>query len=130
MEKVKVKVLSKRPCVCIDKTWFPYRSIVDTDEFDTEICIGICSAIEYNGRRKVTAYYNIEERDDKNRPTKILVGYSVKGQPYKGCESLFNTIYDTRPLECTHSLRIDPNIDPFIFKRFMSPEDYIRKEEI
>lgn len=128
MEFVKVNVVTKKPMVQIDNGWFPYRDIVNTEEFDAEVCTVIGEAIEYNGRRKVTVYYNVEERDNQNRPTKILVGCAVKGKPYDGLECVFNTIYDNEPLECKYALRIDPNVDPFIYKRFMSPEDYISKD--
>lgn len=125
MEFVKVHILAKRPTVRIDNGWFPYRDIVNSEEFDGEVCTVIGEAIEYNGRRKVSVYYNVEERDNQDRPTKIRVGCIVKGKPYDGFECVFNTIFDGAPLECIYSLHIDPNVDPFIYKRFMSSEDYI-----
>lgn len=129
MEFVKVNVVTKKPMVQIDNSWFPYRNIVNTEEFNDEVCNAISEAIEYNGRRKVTVYYNVEERDNQNRPTKILVGCKVKGRPYDGLECVFNTIYDSEPLKYTYSLRNDPNVDSFVYKRFMSPEDYISKDD-
>lgn len=125
MEYATIKVLKKKPFVQIDKNWFPYRHIVKTEEFDEEVCANIEEEIRFNGRRKVSVYYNIEETDDEGRPTKILVGCDVKGKPYDRHKCVFNTIYDNKPLNCTHTLYYDPNIDPFIYKRFMEPETYM-----
>ena len=125
MEIAKIKVLKKKPLVYIDRNWFPFRDIINTDEFDYGICQTIEEEIRFNGKRKVIAYYDIVECDDENRPTKILVGCKVKGKPYDWSKYLFNTIYDKKPLSYQITFGMDPNIDPFIYKRFMSAEDYI-----
>lgn len=125
MEFVKIKVLKRKPFVEIDKNWFPYRNIVKTEEFDEEVCAEIEEEIRLNGIRKVSVYYNIEETDDEGRPTKILIGCEVKGKPYDRHKCVFNTIYGNEPLNCTHTLYCNPNVDPFIFKRFMELEAYM-----
>ena len=130
MEVAKIKILKKKPFVYIDRDWFPFREIVNTDVFDDGICQCIEEEIRFNGKRKVIAYYDIIESDDKNRPTKILVGCKVKGKPYDWSKYLFNTIYDKKPLSVQHTFGMDPNIDPYIYKRFMSPEDYICEDGI
>lgn len=98
MNSVKIKVLRKKPLVYIDRNWFPYRDIIDTDSFDTEFCQELEDAIEAFGVHKVIAYYDVEETDSQNRPILILAGYYVKGKPNGWCKYWFNTIYDSKPL--------------------------------
>ena len=125
MEIAKIKVIKKKPLVYIDRKWFPYRNIVDTSTFDDFFCQEIECAIDSYGKRKVIVYYDIEQIDAKNRPIKILVGFKVKGKSHEWCKYWFNTIHDSKPLTFRCTFGVDPNVDPFIFKRFMSPEDYI-----
>ena len=128
MEIVKIKVLSEKPFTHIDRNWFPYRNVIDTNTFDDDLCVEIEEAIAQNGKRKVTVFYNIEEVDSSNRPTRILAGYKVKGNPNDWSEYLFNTIYHDSPLRYQCSFGLEPDVDPFIYKRFMSAEDYIEQE--
>ena len=53
MEIAKIKVLKKKPLVYIDRNWFPFRDIINTDEFDYGICQTIEEEIRFNGKRKV-----------------------------------------------------------------------------
>lgn len=98
MTTAKIKIIKKKSMVYVDRTWFPYRNIVDTTIFDDCFCQEVESAIAYYGKRKVIVWYGVRERDEHNRPIKILVGFSIKGQPHEWCKYWFNTIYHDKLL--------------------------------
>ena len=124
----KINILDKKPILRIDRSWFPYRNIIDAASLDGLFCQEVECAIESYGKGKVVVYYDIEERDVNGRPTKILVGCSIKGKPHESCKFWFNTVYDGKPLAFRFEFGFDPSVDPFIFKCFMSPEDYISED--
>lgn len=86
MEIAKIKIVSKKSSVCIDRNWFPYKDIVDETEFD-KVCQCIESYIERCGINKVKVKYLVTETDAQNRPIRILIECTAKIGLFKETES-------------------------------------------
>ena len=125
MTIAKLKIIKKKPFVYTDRSWLPYREIIDTETFDDMLCQEIDCDIEQHGIRNVVVYYSITEKDYKNRPTKILVGYKVK-KTKDGMDFFFNTKYDNKPLTFKFTTSGEPMTadEPFYYRRFLA-EEYI-----
>lgn len=124
MKTVKLKILEKKPFAYTDRSWFPYREIVDTDMFDNVFCQEIDDEIENYGIRNVLVYYKIAKVDTNNRPLKILVGYRVK-KTREGQDCVFNTVYDKNPLgfRCYISDNTVTPDEAFYYKRFITDSE-------
>lgn len=78
MKKVKVNqiVLKKKPTVCIDRNWFPYRAIVSPKRYE-RICCSMERDIQKCHLKKGVIYYAVVDFDEKGNPVEIVISYTT-----------------------------------------------------
>lgn len=79
MKKIKVNqiVLEKKTTVCIDRNWFPYRTIVNPERYE-RICWAMERYIQECRLKNGAVYYDIVDFDKKGNPLEIVISYTTK----------------------------------------------------
>ena len=88
MEHARIKVIENKPSIQIDRSWFPYRAVVNQREYEK-----ICSIIEMQiaefGLRNIKISYGILDTDDNGNPIEFLIESNYKTGFLRSVESSY-----------------------------------------